>query len=197
MLQARGGREARPRLVVTGEAAVVGAERGRPRSSGGIGATYSSQASGKMRVGAALVEPVDLLLAEEEDPPEHELGHALGVRLGVGQRQRAPPRAAEDLPPVDPEVRAERLDVGDEVPGRVVLERSVRRALAAAPLIEEHDAVAHWDRRSAAALAPVPRQGRRGGRRPACPAGSRSPRSRARGRGRRGGAPLRYGSRAG
>jgi hypothetical protein len=42
------------------------------------------------------------------------------VRLGVGERQRAAPRSAEDEPALDLEVLAQPLDVGDEVGGRVV-----------------------------------------------------------------------------
>jgi len=45
------------------------------------------------------------------------------------------------LPLLDGEVLAQRFDVADEMPGRVVLERRRRRALSAAALIEEHDAI--------------------------------------------------------
>src|SRR5262249_41050796 len=44
-------------------------------------------------------------------------------------------------PAVDPEMLANFLDVGDEVPGRVLFERCVRRTLSAAALVEVHDAI--------------------------------------------------------
>ncbi len=64
-----------------------------------------------------------------------------GVRLGVGERERAAPRAAEDVPRVDAELLAYLLDVLDQVPGRVPLQLRVRRALPRAALVEEDDAV--------------------------------------------------------
>src|SRR5262249_5795018 len=96
---------------------------------------------GEEGVGAALVEPVDLLLAQHEDTAQHELGDALGVLLGVRERERAAPGAAEHLPAIDLEVLAEALHVGDEVPGGVVVEAGVGPALAAAALVEQDDAV--------------------------------------------------------
>ena len=90
---------------------------------------------------AALVEPVDFLLAEQENAAEHEFGNPIGMRLGIGQGKRRAPGSAEHLPALDAEVLADFLDVGDEVPGGVGFKRRVWRALAAAALIEVHDAV--------------------------------------------------------
>jgi hypothetical protein len=53
-----------------------------------------------------------------------------------------PPRAAEHQPALDAQVLPQPLDVGDQVPGRVVDQTGVRPALAAAALIEQHDPVA-------------------------------------------------------
>ena len=47
---------------------------------------------------ALLIKPANLLRATQEDSAQDELAHALRVRLGVSQRERAAPRAAEDLP---------------------------------------------------------------------------------------------------
>jgi hypothetical protein len=69
------------------------------------------------------VEPLRSRAAQKEDAAEHQLGDALGVGLGVGEGEGAAPRAAEDLPALDAEVLAQALDVVDEVPGGVVLER--------------------------------------------------------------------------
>lgn len=96
---------------------------------------------GVHRAAASLIEPIDLLLAEKEDAAQHELGHTSGVRLGVREPERAAPRAAEDLPLVDGKMLANALHVGDEIPRGVGLQASVRRASAAATLIEQHDAV--------------------------------------------------------
>ena len=99
---------------------------------------------GKDRAGAqrVLVEPFELGAAQQEDAAQHQFGDALGVALRVGQRQRRAPGAAEHQPALDPQMRAQRLDVGDQVPGGVLAQLGVRAARAAAALIEQHDAVA-------------------------------------------------------
>jgi hypothetical protein len=84
---------------------------------------------------------VQLARPEQEDAAQHQLAHHFRVTLRVGERQRAAPRAAEHLPAADREVLAQRLDVRDQVPRGVVDEAGVRRALAAAALIEQHDAM--------------------------------------------------------
>ena len=68
--------------------------------------------------------------------------HALRMLLRIGERERRAPRAAEHLPAFDPEMLAQRFDVGDQVPRGVVHEARGGPALAAAALIEQHDAVA-------------------------------------------------------
>src|SRR4029079_11153474 len=88
-----------------------------------------------------LIEPVDLLLAQEEDPAQHELRHVRRMLLGIRERERAPPRAAEDLPRSERHLFAQPLDVGDEIPRRVLLDRRVRRALSTSALIEQYDAI--------------------------------------------------------
>ena len=91
---------------------------------------------------ALLVEPEELAAPQEEDPAQHQRRDALRVGLCVREREGAPPAPAEHGPGVDAEVLAEALDVGDQVPGRVLAQLGVRRALATAPLVEEHDAPA-------------------------------------------------------
>ena len=97
---------------------------------------------GEELVRAALVEPEELAAAQEEDAAQHHLGDPLRVLLGVGQRERRSPAAAEHLPPVDAQVRSYALDVGDQVPRRVLSDLRVGPALAAAALVEQDDAVA-------------------------------------------------------
>src|SRR5215212_5747400 len=74
---------------------------------------------------ALLIEPAYLLRPAQEDAAQSERAHALRVRLGVGERERAPPGAAEDLPRVNAQAHAYLLDVLDQVPGRVPLQLRV------------------------------------------------------------------------
>jgi hypothetical protein len=67
--------------------------------------------------------------------------HALGMGLGVGQRQGRAPGTAEQHPFVDAQVFADALEVGDQVPGGVVFQAGVGRRAAAAALVEGDDAV--------------------------------------------------------
>ncbi len=67
--------------------------------------------------------------------------------LRIGQRQRRTPGATEHDPAFDAEVRADRFDVGDQMPGRVVFEFGMRRRLAGATLVEQHDAVARGSKK--------------------------------------------------
>ena len=117
-------RRAQPHLgVVAGQAPVVGVQQIAALGLGDRREVVLPRV-GEEAARAVLVEPVDLALAQQEDAAQHQLGHALGVRLRVGERERAAPRAAEHLPALDAEVLAQPLDVGDEVPGGVVLERT-------------------------------------------------------------------------
>jgi hypothetical protein len=95
----------------------------------------------------AAVEPVDLGAPRHRHGDEHDLRHALRMALGVRERERRAPRAAVEQPPLDAEVLAQALHVGDEVVGRVdrhVGRRvaRVRRAATAAALVEEDRPVA-------------------------------------------------------
>src|SRR5580658_192714 len=90
---------------------------------------------------AALVEPIDFLFSQEKDTPKDEFGDAVGMRLGIGERKSRTPGPAEYLPPLDAEVLTDFLDVADQVPCGVVLQGRVRRAFAAAALIEVDNAV--------------------------------------------------------
>src|SRR5690606_16930585 len=64
------------------------------------------------------------------------------MRLGISQRERRAPRATEQLPPLDAQMLPEALHVGDQIPGRIVLERRMRDRAPAAALIEQNDAIA-------------------------------------------------------
>ncbi len=90
----------------------------------------------------APVQPVGLLGPGHGDPDDDDLGDPLRVPLGVGEDQGRAPGAAVQQPPVDPEVLAQALHVGDQVLGGVVLQARrrigrVRPAPAAAALVEQ------------------------------------------------------------
>ena len=158
------------RQVVGVEAQEAGrALPGRPRTRGGaahggvfarqpavVGAHHIAAFGGRDRrdeafvevgveragaVGRA-VEPGELPGAHQKYPAQHELGDARRMRLRIGERERRAPGAAEQLPALDAEVLAQPLHVLDQMPGGVVDQAGVRTALAAAALVEEHDAVA-------------------------------------------------------
>ena len=96
---------------------------------------------GKNVRGAVLIEPADLGIAQQENSAQHEFADALGIGLRIGERQGAAPRSAEYQPALDAEMLAQSLDVGDQMPGRVLDEAGARPAASAAALIEHHDAV--------------------------------------------------------
>ncbi len=85
----------------------------------------------------ALGDPVHLLPARRGDGEQDEPQDAVRVFLRVGERQRAPPGDARDDPPLDPEVRAERLEVVDHRRRRQRVERPgfVQKAL---PQVGQH-----------------------------------------------------------
>jgi hypothetical protein len=90
---------------------------------------------------AALVEPVDLLLAEQEDAAHNEFGNTLRVRLGISESQCGTPGSTENLPSLNLQVLADLFNIGDELPSGVVFKRRVRCALATASLGIVNDAV--------------------------------------------------------
>ena len=90
---------------------------------------------------ALLIEPDQLGTPQQEDAAQHKLGHARGMTLCVREGQCAAPRAAEHLPALDLQVLAHALQVGNQVPGRVLLNASVGRALPAAALVDQDDPV--------------------------------------------------------
>ena len=62
----------------------------------------------------------------------------------VRQRQCRTPRAAKHLPAFDAQVGAQALDVGDQIPGRVLAQLRMRRGASTAALVEQHDPVHGW-----------------------------------------------------
>ena len=174
--------------IVAGKAAVIGGQQIAALGLRDVGEVRLPGVRIEDRR-AALVEPIDFLLAEEEDAAEDEFSDAVGISLGIGKGERGAPGSAEYLPALNAEVLADFLDVGDQVPGGVGFERRVGRALAAAALVEVHDAVLFGMEEAAlfgigaAAGTAVQKDHRLAGR------DCRFPRSRSRGRVRPGAGP--------
>jgi len=126
--------------VIAGKTAVVGGEQIVALCLGDVGEVWLPGIRIEDR-SSALVEPVDFLPAQQEDAAQDEFGDAFGMSLGIGEGQSGTPGPAEYLPVLNAQVLADFLNIGDEVPGGVGFERRVRRALAAAALVEIHDAV--------------------------------------------------------
>src|SRR5688572_10857680 len=64
------------------------------------------------------------------------------MRLRVGERERAAPRASEHQPALDAVQGAQPLDVGHEVPGRVGVEAGIGPRAPAPPLVEQEQPIA-------------------------------------------------------
>jgi hypothetical protein len=107
---------------------------------------------GEDRRRTTAVIPVDLFPSQQENPTQHKFGDALGMRLGIGQRQGAAPGAAEHLPAFDAEMFADALHVGHQMPSGVVVQRGVGRAGPTAALVEQDNAIGR--RVEQAAIAP-------------------------------------------
>ena len=107
--------------IVAGQAGIIGGEQIPAFGLGNVGQVRLPGVRIKDRR-AALVEPVDFLLAEEEDAAQDKFGDAIGISLGIGEGESGAPGSAEHLPALNAEVLADLLDVGDEVPGGVGLE---------------------------------------------------------------------------
>ena len=86
--------------------------------------------------GTILVEPAQFLRTHQKNSPQHQLGDPFRVCLGIDQRQRAAPRAAEYLPALDIEVIAKRLNIADQISRRIMFQAGMRPALASTALVK-------------------------------------------------------------
>src|SRR6185437_12213008 len=134
------GRRKLHSVVRAGQAAVIGREQIIALSLRDV-SKVRLPGIGKEDGSAALVKPVNLLLANQEDAAQDDFRHAMRMSLAIGKSQRGAPRPAEDLPAINAEVLADFFNVGDQVPGGVGFQRRIRRALAASALVKIHDAV--------------------------------------------------------
>jgi monoamine oxidase len=118
---------------------------------GGAGGTGHDRAETlailREKPASALVKPVGLAAPARGNGRQHDLRHPFRKAFCVGKCEGRPPGPAGDQPPVDAQMLPQGLDIRDEMIGRV--DRHVgrwitcmRRAAAAAALIEQHDLVA-------------------------------------------------------
>src|ERR1043166_5483397 len=77
---------------------------------------------------AFLIKPLDLFRTAKKNSAQHQLCDSDGMSFGISERQRAAPRAPEYLPLLDAKMLAQLLNVRNQMPRRVVFERSMRRA---------------------------------------------------------------------
>ena len=115
---------------------------------------------GPEQAGAAAIEPVEFGPGHQEHPAQRQVGRPVGMRLGIDQRQRRAPRAAEHDPAADPQGGADRLHVRDQIPGGVGGDAGMGPRPAAAALVEQHHPIGRRvevppHRRAAAAPRPA------------------------------------------
>ena len=137
------------------------------------------------RGGAFLVEPVELGLAQQEDPAQHELGDAGGMRLRIGEGERASPRSRRR----PASARRRRIRAAARCRRRGPRSCCARGSRAAGCVRSRAGRTGRSgsarDRRSAVPACRNPRPVRRAGTRRACRSDCRIPPSRSRGRCRR------------
>ena len=124
--------------IGVGQAAQIGAQQ--------VAAFMLRQKAGKVRMRLrehrlhAIQEPVDLLRAAQENAAQHAADDAVGMGLGIGERQRRAPGPAEQQKALDRQMAAQDLDIRDEVRRGVVLQAAQRTRPSRAPLVENDDA---------------------------------------------------------
>ena len=140
-----------------------------PRSVGRNGLLELLERLREHPAAAALIEPGSSSRRSRKMPRSTSSVTRSGCVCGIGQRQRRAPRAAEQLPAGDAQVRAQPLHVGDEVPGRVGFERwrAAASGRSRADRTERCDSAP--DRGSGAWWSCSRRRGRRARSAPACP----------------------------
>src|SRR5690349_7254015 len=95
----------------------------------------------RTRTFRVLIEPLDLRPSQQKDTAQDQLRHALRKRLRVSERQRGTPRPAEHQPSLDPEMRAQCLDIRDQMLRGVLDETRARQTPSATSLVEEHESL--------------------------------------------------------
>jgi hypothetical protein len=82
--------------------------------------------------------PVKFGSGPEEDGAKDETADALPMPLGISQRQRRPPRAADHQPTGDAELTPDAFDIGDQMVGGVRLQ-AIGRLTPPGPALIEQD----------------------------------------------------------
>src|SRR6266850_3926009 len=90
---------------------------------------------------ALLVEPFNFFWTAQENSAQDQFAHPIRMGFRISECERAAPGTAEDLPAIDAEMLAQSLDICYEVPGRILFQTRVGRALAGAALIEKNNSI--------------------------------------------------------
>src|SRR5690606_14523351 len=91
-----------------------------------------------------LIVPLKLGARERIDATHDKLADPVRVGLGIGQRQGRTPGAAEYQPFLEATHFAQPLNIGNQMPGRICLQRGIGERAAAATLVEKDQVVALW-----------------------------------------------------
>src|ERR1700730_5309663 len=93
-------------LVIAGQTAIVSAHHIVPLAFGNDFQKFFPNI-GKNPACALLIEPLDLFWTAEKDSAWHDFSGALGMLLGISERQGAAPRSAEPLPLLNAQMLAQ------------------------------------------------------------------------------------------
>ncbi|EDT37185.1 putative endonuclease/exonuclease/phosphatase family protein [Burkholderia ambifaria MEX-5] len=85
-------------------------------------------------------QPAHFARRREEQPAQHDAGHARRMPSRVRECERRAPRSADDAPACDAELRAQRVEVADQPHRIVVTQAAARRRRPRAALVDQHDA---------------------------------------------------------
>jgi hypothetical protein len=89
--------------------------------------------------------PLQFEVSNGKNAAKNQTAYTLGMLLRVCESQRRAPRAAKDKVPLwDIQVFAESFDIGNQMPGRVVVGASIWTRLSAAALIKQDYAIMLW-----------------------------------------------------
>ena len=127
-------------VVVACQSPVVGADQ-IPALHFGNGRNIVFPGVRKNMTGAFLVEPQQFGAAQHKDAAQYELRDTLRVCLGISDSEGATPGTAKHLPLGNVQVRTDGFHVRNQMPGCIVHEACVWRALSAPALVKRDDAV--------------------------------------------------------
>ena len=94
------------------------------------------------RAAAFAIQPINILIAPQENAPEEQGLYSVGVIDGVHQSQGTAPGASTDNPVFYTQVFAHKLNIIHQLPGSIFFKRSMRLRAASTALIKQNNAIA-------------------------------------------------------